>query len=244
LLESAEKNLANESELRLFEIGKVFLAEKPGPRVRGNRAELLPRQDNWLAALHVSKKDSEPFWAVRRAAEAVFAALRQGWELAPAKDVRPWEHPARAGKIKIGAEEYGQVFEVNPQVAGQFGIEARVGVLEVNLTKLADLKDEKPLLYESVPVYPDMERDLAFLVAKKITHQEIIAELLGSDSLLKKVELFDTYAGANIGENKKSLAYHFVFRHPERTLKTEEVDEAMKKIKRIIKEKFGAEIRE
>ena len=115
--------------------------------------------------------------------------------------------------------------------------------MEINLTKLAELKKEKQVFYESVPAYPDMERDLALVVAKKITHQEVADELLGSGPLLKAVELFDLYAGANIGENKKSLAYHFIFRHPDRTLKTEEVDAVMEKIKELLKQKFAAEIR-
>ncbi len=243
LLENAERNLANEDELRLFEVGKVFLAEKPGPRVRNNRAELLPRQDTWLAALYTAKKDNEPFWGARRVVEVIFEAWQKKWEMATAKDAREWEHPVRLGKIKVGSEEMGQVFELNPAVAEKFGINTKVGIMEINLTKLAELKKEKQTFYEPVPAYPDVARDLALVVTKKITHQEVAAELLGSDPLLKTVELFDLYAGAHINENKKSLAYHFIFRHPERTLKTEEVDAAMGKIKKLLKQKFAAEIR-
>ncbi|MEK7508525.1 MAG: phenylalanine--tRNA ligase subunit beta, partial [Patescibacteria group bacterium] len=166
LLENAERNLANEDELKLFEVGKVFLAEKPGPRMRNNRAELLPRQDTWLAALYTAKKDNEPFWGARRAVENIFQTWQKKWELVATKDIRPWEHPVRLGKIKVGNEEVGQVFELNPSVAEKFGINTKVGIVEINLTKLAELKKEKQVFYESVPAYPDMERDLALVVAK------------------------------------------------------------------------------
>jgi phenylalanyl-tRNA synthetase beta chain len=44
---------------------------------------------------------------------------------------------------------------------------------------------------------------------------------------LEELTLFDLYQGPPLREGEKSLAFHLRFRHPERTLKDEEVDAAM-----------------
>ncbi len=64
------------------------------------------------------------------------------------------------------------------------------------------------------------------------------------DKLLVKVELFDTYRGAGIAAGKKSLAFHLVFENPARTLKAEEAEEILGRIKTLLVQKFGAEIRD
>ena len=46
-----------------------------------------------------------------------------------------------------------------------------------------------------------------------------------------------------MGENYKSMAYHFVYQNRERTLVTEEVDKAHEELVKILKEKFGVEVR-
>jgi phenylalanyl-tRNA synthetase beta chain len=62
------------------------------------------------------------------------------------------------------------------------------------------------------------------------------------DPLLTKVELFDVYEGATIGDEFKSMAYRLSFVHPERTLKSDEVDGVMAKVMSVIK-KLGGEMR-
>jgi len=54
---------------------------------------------------------------------------------------------------------------------------------------------------------------------------------------LEALELFDLYQGAPLQEGEKSLAFHLAFRHPQRTLKDEEVDEAMEAILEAIRAK-------
>ena len=45
---------------------------------------------------------------------------------------------------------------------------------------------------------------------------------IGDNVLLEEVRLFDVYAGAQVGEGRKSLAYKLTFRAPDRTLTADE----------------------
>jgi len=46
----------------------------------------------------------------------------------------------------------------------------------------------------------------------------------GAGEMLESVSLMDIYRGGQVGSGRKSLAYRLVFRAPERTLTTKEVN--------------------
>lgn len=242
LLENVAKNIEFFDEVKIFEIGKVYLAEEAGPRAAVNGNELLPRQDVWLTAIFAAKKDAQPFNEARRAAENIFAEL--GWPLLatqPAK-ARPWEHPTRVAEIALAEKPIGRIFELNPALADNFGLSIRLGVFELNLTELSALKNP-PSAYAPVSSFPEAVRDLAFVIDQQTTHAEIIAAIEEADPLLKSIELFDVFEGKGVPENKKSVAYRFTFGHDARTLAAEEIESAMKKISDTLRNKLGVEIR-
>ncbi len=252
LLENVKKNIDDYPELRIFEVGKKFLAELPGARAGENSNELLPKQDTWLTAVFASKKTKNSFWEARRAAEAIFAELNKEFKLEKNENVRPWQHPGRRGKIMVGDNFVGAVFELHPMVAANFGLECAVSVMAVNLSELATLPEAEKK-YSPIAEFPAVERDLAISVKKDIAHADILATLLGANPLLHSIELFDVYEG-DVGESplgrgrgglegRKSLAYHFVYQSSERTLVAEEVELAHAALVKILKNKFGAEVR-
>ena len=242
LLENVKKNIDDYPELRIFEVGKKFLVEKPGARAAENSNELLPRQDTWLHAVFASKKNKNVFWEARQAAEAVFHELRKEFKLEKNDNLRPWQHPARSGRVMVGNSYFGGVFEFHPMVIENFGLECSVGMMSLNLDELANLSGTEKK-YSTIPEFPAVERDLAISVKKNVAHADILAALLGKNPLLKSVELFDVYQGEGVGADYKSMAYHFVYQDSKRTLVTEEVDKAHEELIKILKEKFGASVR-
>ena len=189
-----------------------------------------------------SRKTKNAFLEARRAAETVLAELNRELELTPPKKLLPWMHPSRSGEMTFGDRYAGSVFELHPAVVENFGLECAVAVMALNLDELASLP-EAAKKYAPVPEFPAVERDLAISVKKSAAHADILAALLGANPLLKSVQLFDVYEGEGVGADSKSMAYHFVYQGPERTLVTEEVDKAHEGLVNILKEKFGAEVR-
>lgn len=242
VLENLSKNIEYESELRLLEIGKTFLAEEPGARAEVKGDELLPRQDTYLTVVFSAKKEEAPFWEIKKAVELLMADLHLTWQARDSIHQNIWEHPGRAADVVVENKVAGQIYELNPLVSEKFGISARVAVADINLTILSEMNQGK-VVYRPVPVYPEVERDVAIVVEKKIRHEEIVEALSRSSSLLKKVELFDVYEGEHVPVGHKSMAYHLTFADPQKTLTTDEVDAAQTKAVKELQDRFKAQIR-
>lgn len=245
LLENVQKNIEINPELKIFEVGKVFVEGEAGMRTRANSDELLPKQSVWLTAMCVNKKDDTPFWTIRRAVEKIFFGLNLVWKPAAEEKVANWAHSSRAMAIMVGDKKVGVAYELHPEIEQKVGLENRVGILEIDLDDLNEVieKIQPEAAYEPVSIYPEISRDLAFTVKKEVTNEEVIRILSKLDPLLKKAELFDVYEGKNIDTTKKSVAYHLVYATAERTLTTEEVDKIQEKVVKTLENKLGAEVR-
>ena len=71
----------------------------------------------------------------------------------------------------------------------------------------------------------------------------MIKEIKKKVNLIEKIDIFDVYSGEKIEEGKKSVAMSIVLRDKNRTLTDEDIDNAMKNILTLIKDKFNGEIR-
>lgn len=250
LLENIVNNSADRDEVKIFEIGKVFRSELAGVRTEAKSDELLPRQDTYFTSVYTNKKNSVPFWESKRVIESLAGALGCDFTVkAPSLEnsvsKKPYRHSARNAAVFLQNEYVGAIYEMHPMVMSRLGLDQRVSVAQINLTKLSEIAKDTAVgaTYVSVPAYPEVSRDLAFLVKNEVTHAELSAAILKADQLMKQAELFDVFAGKNISAGYKSMAYHLKLGSAERTLNTEEVDKAIKKISDLLKKQFGAEIR-
>jgi phenylalanyl-tRNA synthetase beta chain len=76
--------------------------------------------------------------------------------------------------------------------------------------------------------YPLATQDVALIVDAAVPAAEVEAALKAGAprELLEGVRLFDVYTGAQVGEDRKSLAYTLRFRAPDRTLTAAEATAA------------------
>jgi phenylalanyl-tRNA synthetase beta chain len=85
--------------------------------------------------------------------------------------------------------------------------------------------------YRAIPTMPAAEFDLALLVPKSTSVRDVERVIRASaGELLEKLELFDQYTGAGVGESERSLAWRLTFRHAERTLRDKEIEGRRNKI--------------
>src|SRR2546430_4733576 len=93
--------------------------------------------------------------------------------------------------------------------------------------------------------FPAISRDIAMIVAEDLTHEKIWEAIFHpTEPLLERVEFFDLFAGTEIGEGKKSLAYRLTYRDKNRTLTNEEVTAAHARIRERLKRELGVTLRE
>ena len=98
--------------------------------------------------------------------------------------------------------------------------------------------------YKEISKFPVVSRDLALLLDKSITFEQIkdIAFAI-EKKLLKSVELFDVYEGKNLPEGKKSYAVNFMLQDEQKTLNDKQIDAIMKKLISNLTTKLNAELR-
>jgi phenylalanyl-tRNA synthetase beta chain len=129
-------------------------------------------------------------------------------------------HPNKQAEVFLGHKKIGVVGEVHPEVLSAFEIGEPVYLLEVDLKTLIPFTIVNRL-YQAVPRFPSVVRDMALIVDAGIVNQKVKGTIEGFP-LVEQVEIFDVYTGEHVPAGKKSLAYHITYRSPTHTL-TDEV---------------------
>ena len=140
-------------------------------------------------------------------------------------------------------ENLGFIGLINKSILKKYDIDQPVLVIEIQLNALKKYYEEEKI-YQHIPLYPAVFRDISIIVPEYIQADVIENEIYEvAKDLLEDIELFDIYQGPPLKENEKSIAYHLIFRSPEKTLTEEEVNNIMEQIIKRLKEKFGAIVR-
>ena len=147
-------------------------------------------------------------------------------------------HPKRSAMIYLQDTFLGIIGEVHPSISKD-----EIYVCEISLNKL--MQDIKPLKYVGASIYPEIVKDVAFVVDKKLPVEEIMTTIkdTGKD-LLTNISIFDVYMGPNVLETEKSVAFKLIFQSKERTLSDEEVMKIFNQIMVDVKEKFNCKVRD
>lgn len=244
MLDTIAYNVARKnSNLAVYEIGKVF-------EQTGNPKEDLPTEvETFTFALTglVEEKDFQTkakpvdFFYAKGIVEALFIKLKLDVTFVAQKGLASM-HPGRTATILLDGKEIGFVGQVHPQTAKQYDI-PETYVAEINLSTIESQMNQA-LIFEDITKYPSVSRDIALLLAESVSHHDIVSAIESSGvKHLTAIKLFDVYAGNNIAEGYKSMAYSLTFQNPNDNLTDEEVAKYMEKITKSLVEKVNAEIR-
>lgn len=246
LLGSVKVNQFNFDEVRLFELGRVYLDAPGNYDKAGDDKERLPYQEKRVAFV-LSGKSGDYFSESKGITESLIKHIFSGaWEteFVTVEDFPAYSDNKKSVRVRVNNRDLGLISTVNSEVAGKFGLKNETVTVELNLAELLTLYVSCPLVkYQSVPKYPMISRDLAFVVDCGMMYNDLRREIKSFDDLIVEVELFDSYQGDKLGEDKKSLAFHVIYQSLERTLRAEEIDEIQTRLIARLEEKFGAQIR-
>lgn len=157
-------------------------------------------------------------------------------------DTRAQWHPGRSATMMVDSVEIGRVGELHPLMSQTWKLNQRLAMCELDLTALQSVV-RRTVAYQPIPAFPASKRDLAFVVEKMVTVEQVTELMKKTSSLPVQVEWFDTYVGKGMAEGKKSLAFHLTFQDPTRTLSAEEVEEQVKHMTEALAKNLSAEIR-
>lgn len=217
---------------RLFELANVYIPSSLP-------LNSLPDEKPMLAFALFG--EGEDFFTAKGCVENIDEHF--GLELSYERGSYPFMHGGRCADVFCGGEKIGFFGEVHPDALEEFDIKQRVYIAEIDFRLL-----EKNICYyrgfKPVPKFPEVDRDIAVIVKEEVTCGQLLETISRKGgALLKEAELFDCYVGGQIEKGKKSMAFSLRFGSEDRTLKVEEVDQAIEKILKALNQEYGAILR-
>ena len=138
----------------------------------------------------------------------------------------------------------GTLGVIAKKLASKFDIKQEVIYCELDWHALVNLSLRKKVSYSPLAKTMPVKRDLALLLDKSVTLDQVEAIVRESERrLLKNVTLFDVYEGKNLPEGKKSYAIALTLQDDEKTLQDKQIEAVMNKIIGNLTKKLGAELR-
>jgi phenylalanyl-tRNA synthetase beta chain len=203
----------NIKDIFLYEIAKTYDKD-----YQENSKIAILMKGNYLINQWQNVGVKTDFYLLKGIVENLFDYLGFKNRYSFVKDNIPEMHPGISARILVDREEVGIIGRVHPSYKKD-----DIYVAEISMTSLYE-KKIKPLKYKEASKYPDITKDLALIVDKNITSEEIQMQIKKSGGrLLNDIKVFDVYTGDKLGSDKKSIAYSLTFSDPTRTLNEEEV---------------------
>jgi phenylalanyl-tRNA synthetase beta chain len=230
LIQAAVLNHALPS-LALFEIGRVFNDTET------ERLALLMRGPIAKGEWQADQKTD--FYVFKGLLEKVAKSLGAEVTLEPRE--APYLHPGVSAAVlwnvqdtglqNSGLQNSGMVGQLHPEIAARYELETTY------IAELALPLPKSQVKFSDIVRQPHAERDIAVIVPADVTYaslERLVTQAAGER--LESVHPFDVYQGAPIPEDKKSLALRLWFRHPERTLKDDEIEGFMGNIILVLRQ--------
>lgn len=230
LLKVFGENQKSFSEIKIFELGKIFKKEKEKRALTGLISGDAFYQAKGVVDLLFQNIGVSDVWYDQ-------------YQPTPEESQNAIWDCERCAEIKLGSEEVGFLGEIASPIREVLKLESRAVVFDFDLEKVQNLASEEHE-YRPTSPYPEAIRDIAVLVPREVLVEEVLEKIgeAGSE-LVRDVDLFDIYEGEEIPEGKKNLAFHIIYQAEDKTLSSSEIDNLQNKIIETLESNLGWEVR-
>ena len=241
LINAALHNLnRQQTRIRLFELGQCFMPVENtltgyqtqfGGLICGSRYE-----KSWsTSAANVD------FYDLKGDVETLLYTIVKAEECEFRSKAYEFFHPGQSAEILINKEVAGCLGRLHPSIESKLNFKQPVYLFEINIDKVVTAIDEG---FESISKFPEVRRDLAFLVDESVQASALISAVKNaSGKYLVDLKLFDVYEGKDIENKGKSIALGLTFQHPCRTLTETEINSWINDAVTASLDSFGATLR-
>ena len=224
------------SSIRLFELGRRYLAEAERPTVgvllSGERS---PR--SWQSG---KAQGFDPFDAKAEVMILLDAAGAPATNLQLVMGAGETWHPGRSATLGLGKNILAAFGELHPRVSKALDLPAGTVAAEIYLDAIpAPRATERARAAYAPPLLQAVTRDFAFMVPADLAAEALVRAIRGADkAVITGARLFDRYEG----EQGLSLAIEVTLQPGEKSFTEAEIAEVSKKIVAAA-EKLGAHLR-
>ena len=251
-LESIARNINHKNpNLRLYEFGNVYSHDGS---ISQEEKALAPYSESTQMAMWLTGNNHDESWADKVRALNVYdlkadlenVLMNMGInmhdlviEQSEDEILAPALHYSNRGGKTIAV-----MGVVNDELAKRFDVDQPVYYAQVNWNFACKVAMKKDIKYSDLPKTLPLRRDLALLVDRQVTYDDIRRVVEGSEKkLLKSMTLFDVYESNKLEAGKKSYAISMILQDNEKTLNDKQIDAIMNKIIKNLETQLGAKLR-
>ncbi len=154
-------------------------------------------------------------------------------------------HPYRSAKVNILGKNLtciGYFGQIHPILKDKMKIKGQdVFMFELDLDALIEIIKEHTPRYKKLPQFPEVRRDLAFVINDDVTFDDIQRVIKGAvqQNIFKGSEIFDVYQGENIEKGFKSLAFRIKMQDENATLTDEVIERQMSNVRAKLQKTYA-----
>lgn len=232
MLEILSKNYNNRNlSAHLYEVAAEY---------KNQGADTLPiERDILTLGMYGTETD---FYTIKGVIETLLEKLNvKDVSFTPVSDDATF-HPGRCAAVYTGDIKLGVFGQIHPTVLKNYEIGTAAYCATISMDTLFECQNTD-ILYKALPKFPAVTRDLALVCDESVLAGTIEKTIYdAAKKLIENITLFDIYRSEALGKDKKSLAFSISLRSAEKTLTTEEADNAVKKILKAL-ENIGVTLR-
>lgn len=237
-----------QQDLKLYEFGKTYKKLRLGKEEKRDYVEqqhltlFLTGQaieENW----HTPQK-STSFFTLKAAVEHVLKRIgidSNKLQTTPLEEA-PFTYGLHYHRGKQSIVRFGRV---DGNIAQGMGVKQEVFYANFDVDVLLQILKKHQLHYQPISKYPAVRRDLALVVDKAVSYQEMLGVAIkAGGKQLQATNLFDVYENEEqVGKDKKSCSISFIFQDDNKTMKDKDIDKIMSKLISTYENKLQALIR-
>lgn len=237
-----------QQDLKLYEFGKTYKKLRLGKEEKRDYVEqqhlslFMTGQrlaENWHQA-----QQGTSFYSLKAAVEQVLQRIgisSTKLQTTPLEEA-PFTYGLRYHRGKQTVVRFGRV---DGNIAQGMGGKQEVFYADFDVDVLLLILKKHKVQYQAVSKYPAVRRDLALVVDKSVSYQDMLGVAIKvGGKQLRATNLFDVYENEEqVGKNKKSCSISFIFQDDNKTMKDKDIDKIMSKLIGTYENKLQALIR-
>ncbi|MES2204095.1 MAG: phenylalanine--tRNA ligase subunit beta [Pseudomonadota bacterium] len=241
LISTLQYNLRRQqTRVRLFEQGLCFNDDGSQPKKLSGLSYGGVYPESWNNA-----KELSHFFDVKNEVVALLVEnkIAEDYDFLPSK--HPALHPTQSAQLvhKQTKAVLGDIGVLHPQLVQAFDLPMVPVLFELDVQVLRQTQLRQS--YVPVAKFPEVRRDLSFLVPTNVIYQDIVNSVQNLDNnLIQRLFIFDVYQGKGIPEGYRSLAVALIIQDFSKTLIDDEVALLVKKVIDLMENQFKATLRD
>ena len=214
LLQAVMRNQSRSyNDLKLFEVGEVFLGSKPDEQTIHASGVFVGK--DLAKNSHSTPRDVDVFDA-KKVVELALTEMGVSIDRLSVlrDDVATYYHPGRSGQLSLGPKNVLASFgELHPKILKHYDIKGSAVAFEIFIENIP-LSKQKKIIRAPIKIseFQPVERDFSFVVEARYEVDLIKKAILSSaKELITEARIFDIFAGDDaekqLGKGKKSVAF-------------------------------------